>query len=219
MIAVVIPAYNESKTISSLLSLLPPFIADLEVQPIVVDDGSTDDTAALAARGGAYVIRHTSNLGCGAATRTGLHYSSLFHPLIIATMDADLQHDPNDLHLLVQAIIEEGADIALGQRTSAGMPLMRRLANSFLDQLTYLKYGHLSKDTQCGFKAMRRSALEDMQLYSTDYSICSEIIGEIQRLGLQCAHVPIRSIYTDYSISKGQGWRAGIRLVRSLLGV
>src|SRR2546422_10245886 len=96
-IAVILPAKDEAAIIRHVLVRIPPRIDDMEVIPIVIDDGSVDTTAAVAADCGAHVVLHLTNLGVGAATRTGLNAALTLGANIIVTMDADGQHDPAEI--------------------------------------------------------------------------------------------------------------------------
>src|SRR5262245_29685585 len=123
-IAVILPAKNEAGAIRQVLLCIPHHIDGMAVIPIVVDDGSSDGTAAIAADFGAQVFRHLTNLGVGAATRTGLSAALTLGANIIVTMDADGQHDPAEIERLVRCLVEGPFDVVIGSRllTSHGMP-------------------------------------------------------------------------------------------------
>src|ERR1041385_8044958 len=101
LVAVVMPAHNEARVISGLISRIPAEIDGMAVVCIVVDDGSTDSTADAARRSGALVIRHLTNLGVGAATITGLRAAQQLHAHIVVMMDSDGQHNPEEISSLV----------------------------------------------------------------------------------------------------------------------
>src|SRR5437879_2519972 len=103
-VAVVLPAHNEAKVIGSVLARIPRNIEELELIPIVIDDGSRDRTAQIARAHGAYVVRHLTNLGVGAATITGLRAARALDADIIVTMDSDGQHDPAEIEALVRCL-------------------------------------------------------------------------------------------------------------------
>src|SRR5256885_719118 len=113
-IAVVMPAYNEARVISSVLSRLPSEIDGMAVIPVVVDDGSRDGTADAARRSGALVIRHLTNLGVGAATITGFRAALELNAHIIVTMDSDGQHNPEEISALVRSLLEGPFDVVIG---------------------------------------------------------------------------------------------------------
>jgi glycosyltransferase involved in cell wall biosynthesis len=217
-IFVVIPAYNEAKTIGRVIS-------DLKKQNykniLVVDDGSKDETSNIAKRAGAMTIRHPINQGAGAATITGFDYAIIHGAEVIVTLDADGQHDVKDVEKVLRPVLEKRADIVIGSRliNPDGMPVIRRVGNKGLNYITYLLFGVWTTDSQSGFKAMTSAAYKRMHLNSKDFEICSEIIKEIGRNNLRFTEVPIKVIYTDYSLSKGHGQSVtnGIKTFAALL--
>src|SRR5437867_1384551 len=218
-IAVVLPAYNEANTVGHVLAHIPGRIGELDVVPIVVDDGSVDQTGSIARRHGAYVLRHITNLGVGAATLTGFKAARALNADIIVTMDSDGQHDPADIGSMVGFILNDSVDVVIGSRllNPAGMPALRFGANLLLNALTYVEYGKIVSDSQSGFKAFSRKAVEGMELNSTGYEICSEMIGEIYRKQLRYRSHAIKPVYTTYSRAKGQHLLNGVNLIIGLL--
>jgi len=219
LIAIVLPAHNEATAIGQVIFRIPKEIDGMTVYPIVVDDGSTDGTGEVARAQGAHVVRHLTNLGAGAATITGLRAAQLFDADIIVTMDADGQHSPEEIERLVQSLIEGPFDVVIGSRIldHHGMPASRFIANLLLNALTYVAYGKIVSDSQSGFKVFSREAAGVLDLRSSGYEICSEIVGEIYRKNLCYKSVPIKSIYTDYSHAKGQHFLNGVNLILGLL--
>jgi glycosyltransferase involved in cell wall biosynthesis len=217
-IVVVIPAYNEAKAVGQVLSAIPQEIDGMDVTALVVDDGSKDGTADVARRHGAHVVRHVINLGVGAGTRTGLMAAKALDANIIVTIDADGQHDPGEIRNLVRCLIDNGFDVVIGSRLlqPVGMPLSRLAANLLLNALTFVAYGKVVSDSQSGFKAFSRTALDKMELKSAGYEICSEIIGEIVRNDLSYKSLPIKAVYTNYSKAKGQHFLNGVNLILQL---
>ena len=218
-IAVVLPAYNESAVIGSVLSRMPSRINSSQIVPIVVDDGSTDETSERAREQGAYVVRHLTNLGVGAATITGLWAARQLDADLVVTMDADGQHDPNEIEALVQCLVGGPFDVVIGSRilNPQGMPISRVAANLLLNAVTFVAYRKIVSDSQSGFKAFSRRAVESLDLRSTGYEICSEIIGEIYRKKLRYKSMPVKAVYTKYSQAKGQHFLNGINLILGLL--
>jgi glycosyltransferase involved in cell wall biosynthesis len=218
-VAVVMPAFNEAAVIGSVLSKVPSRIDSLNVVPIVVDDGSTDNTAGVARQAGALVLRHWVNLGAGAATITGLKAAQQLGADIIVTIDADGQHEPAEIESLVTCLIEGRYDVVIGSRllNPGDMPISRFAANLLLNALTFVAYGKIVSDSQSGFKAFSRTALDSLDLKSLGYSICSEMIGEIYSKNLCYKSLPIKAVYTKYSRAKGQHFLNGINLVLGLL--
>src|SRR5213596_599623 len=217
-IAVIVPAKDEAAVIRHVLLRIPRQIDAMAVISIVVDDGSSDATAAVAADCGAYVLRHLTNLGVGAATRTGLRAALTLGANIIVTMDGDGQHDPEEIERLVHCLVEGPFDVVIGSRllTPHGMPKVRVAANLLLNFVTFVVYRKIVSDSQSGFKVFSKQALAAMDLNSSGYEICSEIIGEIYRKNLRYKSVPIRAVYTRYSRAKGQHFLNGINLILGL---
>lgn len=218
-IAVVLPAHNEAAVIGTVLTRIPARIEGFSVVPIVVDDGSADATAAIARDKGALVLQHVANLGVGAATITGLRAAQQLNADIIVTMDADGQHDPGDIQLVVDCLIEGDFDVVIGSRmlNPGGMPPTRIAANLLLNALTFVAYGKIVSDSQSGFKAMSRDALVKLDLKSVGYGICSEFVGEIYSKNLSYKSLPIKPVYTTYSRAKGQPFLNGVNLILDLL--
>jgi glycosyltransferase involved in cell wall biosynthesis len=218
-IAVVMPAHNEAAVIGSVLSKIPSRIDAFSVVPIVVDDGSTDGTASIARDKDAVVLQHVANLGVGAATITGLRAAQHLRADIIVTMDADGQHDPADIQRMVDCLTDGNFDVVVGSRlvNPGGMPVTRFAANLLLNALTFVAYGKIVSDSQSGFKAISRTALDKLDLKSVGYGICSEFIGEIYSKNLCYKSMPIKPVYTNYSRAKGQPFLNGVNLILDLL--
>jgi len=218
-IVVVLPAYNEASVIGDVLCRIPSRIHGMSVTAVVIDDGSTDNTADIARQNGALVFRHITNLGVGAATITGLRAAQRLNADVIVTLDSDGQHDPDEIHSLVQSLIEGPFDVVIGSRilSPQGMPITRFTANLLLNALTFVVYGKIVSDSQSGFKVFSRSALSRMRLNASGYEICSEIIGELYRHNLRYKSMPVKAVYTTYSHAKGQHFLNGVNLVLGLL--
>jgi glycosyltransferase involved in cell wall biosynthesis len=217
-VVIVLPAFNEAAVIGSVLSRIPARLDSFATVSVVIDDGSTDATSEIAREAGALVIRHMANLGVGAATITGLRAAKRLEADIIVTMDADGQHDPAEIERLVQCLIDGPFDVVIGSRLRSrnGMPLTRFSANLLLNLVTFVVYGKIVSDSQSGFKVFSRQALASIDLNSSGYEICSEIIGEIYRKNLRYKSLPIRAVYTRYSRAKGQHFLNGINLILGL---
>jgi glycosyltransferase involved in cell wall biosynthesis len=214
-IAVVVPAYNEAKTVAGVVrSLCGP-----DRRVIVVDDGSGDGTGAAAEEMGAEVVRHVINRGLGASLATGIACALEGDCDCVVTFDADGQHRVEDLPGLTAPILEGRADIAIGARVADRhlMPITRRLANSLGNLLTWALFGVWVSDSQSGLRAFSRRAASEMELRSDRMEVSSEIIREIGRNEWRVAEVPIVPVYTDYSLSKGQGFLVGLKTAMRLI--
>lgn len=207
---VVIPAYNEATTIASLLGQMKGDYAT-----VVIDDGSRDNTGEIARTFSVPVVRHIINRGLGAALRTGFAYAIHHGFDAVVTLDADGQHNPEEIPGLLEALTE--ADVVIGTRRESDMPRIRRIYNRLGAYLTSGLFGGQLRDSQSGFRAFRVTALEKCAFKTSRMEISSEIIAEAHRLNLRIAEAPITVRYTEYSMSKGQGFVEGVRTAWRLL--
>lgn len=191
---VIIPAYNEAKYLGRFLDKLQTFTNRI----IVVDDGSTDKTKAIAKSRGIICLSHLVNLGKGAALKTGCEYAfNKMQANAVVIMDGDDQHDPEDLKLFARQL-QRGADIVLGvRRLDAKMPLMRVLGNKGMSILINLLFGHYLADIPSGFKAFTRRAYRQLRWQSTGYEVETEIAVRIAKSKLNYVEIPINTVYLD----------------------
>lgn len=204
---VVIPAFNEVAIIQSVLKSIPrkfPGIAGLEI--VVVNDGSTDDTAKIVARTKTVLINHLLNRGVGAATKTGIDYAKNHGADIIITFDADGQHDSRDIPKVIEPILKNRADLVIGSRllNFQKMPLDRFLINWLANIVTFFLFGVFSTDSQSGLRAFSKKAANLISFKGERMDFSSEILLEAKRHNLKMAEVPTSAIYTQYSRTKGQ---------------
>ncbi len=188
MIAAVIPAYNEEKTVGKIVSDTRKYAGMV----VVVDDASKDKTAEKAEAAGAVVIRHRKNSGLGSSIRAGLDYAMKAKADIVITLDADGQHEPKDIRRFV-AKIKEGYDFVLGERELTKYPLKKKAGNFFLTHATNFVSGTSLKDTESGYRAFTLGALKKMRLKAKRYEIAVEIVFEAGRNNLRTANIPIKS--------------------------
>lgn len=201
-----IPAFNEGKVINSVLNTIPESIDEIrQIDTMVVDDGSTDDTYSLVKGKKIIVLRHILNRGLGGALKTILSYAKSENYDILVTMDADGQHDSKDIVKLVQEIIK-GKDVVIGTRwqNNTDVPFSRWLVNRLANIITYIFFGIWSSDSQSGFRAFGKHAINSISLQTDGMEVSSEFFREIYRNKLRYGEVQIRGIYTEYSLSKGQ---------------
>ena len=193
----VIPAYNTEKTIGNVVKRTKKYVDKV----IVVDDGSSDNTYEEAKKAGAdYVLRHRINRGVGAATKTGTIVALENNAEIIITLDSDLQHDPDDIPRFIKCFKEKNIDIVIGSRflgDNREMPLIKKIGNAGLNFLARLLFGIKSTDTQCGFRAYDRKALEEINFELDSYAICTEILKEAKEHNLKVEEIPIDAIYPE----------------------
>lgn len=204
---IVVPAYNEHLLIGQMLDeIQATFTNKKSGEIIVVDDGSHDKTGLIAAHKGAVVIKHAINLGLGAALATGFQYALNNGCDYLITIDADKQHQAEDIWRLLDPLKANQADVVIGSRllSKEKMPLLRKVINYLSNLFTFFLYGVWTSDSQSGLRGFNKKALQKIHLQSQRMEVSSEIIGEIKRHGLRLAEIPIRPIYTTYSLNKGQ---------------
>ena len=215
-LAIVIPAYNEEKMIAEVVKE----VRSVTPHVFVVDDGSSDDTAAVATRAGATVLAHALNRGQGAALRTGLEAAVRIGADIVVTFDADGQMLVSDIPSLTAPIEAGLCDVALGSRflgNAERMPAARRAALKAGILFTRATTGLKLTDTHNGLRAFSREAAARLDLRCDRMAHASEILEEISRLGLKYREVPVTIKYTDYSLAKGQKLSGAFRIIRDLL--
>ncbi len=204
---IILPAYNEEKVIGKVLKSLPRKINQIiKVDLLVVDDGSTDDTQEICRSCNVLVIHHLINRGLGAALCTGFTYAVNHHYNYVVTFDADGQHSPSDIGRLLKPLLSKTADVVIGSRmlNLQSMPLTRRFVNFFSNLITLLFYKIWTTDSQSGLRGFTLSALQKIRVRTQRMEVSSEIFKEISRHHLIFAEVPISSLYTNYSLQKGQ---------------
>ena len=194
--ACVIPAFQAADSLAAVLQGVRAHAPSLLV--IVVDDGSTDDTAAVARQAGAdHVLRHRVNRGKGAALVTGFTCLATLEPRIeaVVTVDADDQHDPACLPALLDAL--EHADLVIGARRRRGtsMPLHRRIANAISTRAITWCAGRPIRDAQCGFRGIRRSLLDGIPHQGDRYEAETAFVIRAARAGAIIAQVEIPTRY------------------------
>jgi glycosyltransferase involved in cell wall biosynthesis len=203
----VIPAWNESKNIVSVLQDVKPSVDEV----VVVDDGSTDDTSELAARSGVTVLRHIINRGQGAALRTGTEYALANGADIIVHFDADGQFLPEEISKIAAPIISGEAEMVFGSRflgIGSNMPAFKKLVIMPLAKFVNRVFLNIkTTDPQSGFRAFSRRAAEIVKWHQDDWAHCSEIISAAGRSGLAIKEVPMTVIYRHFGSGLGRGFK------------
>ena len=191
MIVSAIPAFNEEATIARVVIGSGRHVDKV----LVCDDGSTDMTAEIAERLGAEVVRHERNLGKGAAIKSLFNLAKRLGADVVVTIDADGQHDPNEIPKLVEPILSGNADIVIGSRSLAGseMPRYRRIGRRALDQATVAAGPVKVADTQSGFRAYSKNAVESLEVTEFGIGVDSEIL--MKAGGLRLTEVPVGCKY------------------------
>lgn len=186
-------AYDEEGTIAQVVARSLAFLPRV----FVVDDGSSDETARRAERAGATVLRHASNRGKGAAIRTGLDTVLKEDATHVLFIDADLQHRPEDIPLLLEKARTGSGDFVVGERRfdRNGMPGARYYANTIGSAVMSRIVGRRIRDSQTGFRLIRAELLRSVALTSRRYEIEAEILVKLARRGVEPESVPIEATY------------------------
>lgn len=217
-IAVVIPAHNEAKHLPSVLGRMPATVLGVPVEVFVVDDGSKDDTH-LVVKTFSHIrlVRHRTNLGKGAAAKTGCDAACRLGADIVVLMDADGQHRPEDIQSLVQPLMNDlQPTLVIGAREIGGsMPMTMRLGNKTLTAATSLLYGIRTRDSQSGFRAFRASHYPTLRWLSSNYAMEAEMLILAAQHKVACTDVRIPTIYLDNY--KGTTAIDGLRVLYTLL--
>jgi glycosyltransferase involved in cell wall biosynthesis len=216
---IVIPAYNEEQVIQSVIHEIKSAGYN---NIIIVDDGSSDDTYKKAREvSSVTALKHAINRGKGAATKTGIEAAKLFGANIIVTMDGDGQHNPTDIHRLIEPIQKSHSDVVLGTRLKnpRGMPWYKIIANHIGNAITWFFYGLWVSDSQSGFRAYSRHAVELINTKTDRYEYDSEVIREIYLYKLKYTEVPVEVRYTEYSMGKvqKQGFWNGLKTLYKII--
>ncbi|MEA4906476.1 MAG: glycosyltransferase family 2 protein [Anaerolineaceae bacterium] len=195
-VVVIIPVFNEERFIGSVLlkTLRYP------VTVIVVDDGSEDDSASIAARAGAIVLQLETNQGKGAALNRGFHYARELEPDVVVVLDGDGQHLPEELPRIIQPVIDGEADIVVGSRyiaDTSNTPPGRRLGHQVINLASSVSSGVAVSDSQSGFRAFSPKAYRDVQFSSNGFSVESEMQFYAHEHQLKVVEVPITIRYLD----------------------
>ena len=212
---IVVPAYNEAGVIATTLASLSGWFPNV----LVIDDGSSDDTAEQARRAGAHVVRHPINLGQGAALGTGIRYALLEEADFIVTFDADGQHQPNDVDVLLRTAGEHRADVVLGSRflgRACDMPTSRRWLLKLATAYTRLTTGLSLTDAHNGLRLFTRKAAEQLRIRQNRMAHASEMLEWLGTSGLRVIEAPVNIVYTKYSMAKGQTAFSSVNIIWDL---
>lgn len=214
---IVIPLYNEATVIKSVIASLLPYFPNV----VCVDDGSSDDSAAIAERAGALLVRHPVNLGQGAALQTGIEFA-MSHDTCeyIVTFDADGQHRIQDALEMLE--VARSGDFAvifgsrfLDDRTNPGW--VKKVVLKTAIRVTNLTTGMKLTDAHNGLRVIRRDAAVKVNLKQDRMAHATEIVLELGRTGLPWTEHPVELLYTDYSKGKGQSVLNSVNILVDLV--
>lgn len=208
----IVPAHDEAVTVGAVIASLLSAVDRV----VVVDDASTDETAAVARTAGAVVLVHTLNRGQGAALETGHSYARSISADYVLHFDADGQFDAADITPALAALKEHGADILFGSRfldQRSEVPFVKRYLLLPVARLVHRVLGGAQvTDAHNGFRILNKKALEQIQITHDRMAHATEIPLQAKRYGLRVIEFPVKVTYREY----GQGWRGGINILRDL---
>jgi glycosyltransferase involved in cell wall biosynthesis len=216
-ITAVIPAFNEEKTIGRVVQETLRYVSEV----VVVDDGSTDTTRNVALTAGATVLAHSINQGYGDALATGFEYVKNNGANIMVILDGDGQHNPADITRLAAPIISGQADIVLGSRfiskgSKKDVPAYRRFGIGIVNKAWNMTSSEELTDTQCGFRAYSRNAIDKIDIQEAGMSASLEILDQAGKGNLKLMEVPVKVGY-EGDTSTQKPTRHGMELVNYVL--
>jgi len=203
---IIIPTYNEEKSIGDLVEE----IKDRGFDIVVCDDGSKDGTTKIAFKKGAIVLKNEKNLGKGYSLRRGFDYALEEGYQAVITMDGDGQHSPSYIPEFLEFSKEKDAKIVVGNRMPtcrqtgsrySKMPFIRLFTNKLMSLILSFICKQKIPDSQCGFRLIRREVLKKVNLYTKKFEIESEILIRAARTGFRIESLPIKSIYRGQTSS------------------
>lgn len=229
-LSVVVPSYNEERTIVSVIdavsrvNLTSSLGKEIDVEIIVVDDGSTDGTRRLLDtfrdRPDVHVILHECNQGKGAAVRTG--FAAVTGDIVII-QDADMEYDPSEFPRLLEPIVDGHADVVYGSRLSGGRPqrvylFWHMVGNRMLTLLTNVLFNSTLTDMETGYKVFKREVVDNFRLRENDFRIEPEMTAQVLRnTNLRVYEMPISYYGRTYEEGKKITWKDGFGAVATLL--
>ena len=216
-ILVCIPAFNEAKNISVIISKSKKYANEI----IVYDDGSTDDTYGVAIAAGATVIRNPENKGYGVAIRSLFQFAKEHNADVMVTLDSDGQHDPDQIPDLLRPMLEDKFDIVVGSRflnkeDKKKVPRYRSFGIKTITKFTqYVSYGNIT-DSQSGFRAYNKNALSKINLFEDGMAVSTEILLRAREKNLLTTEVPITISYDIEDTSTHNPLKHGIGVLFSV---
>ncbi len=191
------PAYNEEKYIGSLVLNIRQYVDEV----FVVDDGSSDNTAKIAKLAGADVIQHEKNKGYGAAIQSILAEAKKRNPDALVILDADAQHNPQEIPNVIKPVLENECDFVIGsrQKEKKKIPFYRRIGQKLILSSVKTLSDEKLTDSECGFRAFSRKAYNTLELKEKGMAVSAETVAEAARKNLKTQQVPVSVVYSTDS--------------------
>ncbi|MBE6500338.1 MAG: glycosyltransferase family 2 protein [Methanobrevibacter thaueri] len=216
---VILPAYNEATRIQPVIEE----IARKGYKMVIVNDGSSDNTLEVIKESqrkypkSIYIYSHMINRGVGVAMQTGFDAVLRYNPKYVVNMDSDGQHSADDLENVLEPLVTGRAQAVIGVRPLKDMPLSRNFANAVMNLLTKIFYHVDVSDSQTGFRAITNDALKKININARGYLISSEFIREVNDNNIPFEEVPIQTIYTPETQSKGTNVKEAFKILIQMI--
>jgi len=194
-ICALIPAFNEARHIAAVVHGARKHVREV----VLVDDGSSDSTADIAAAAGAVCLRSNQNHGKATALRTGISHVCERQFTHVLFLDGDGQHCPEDIPSLIRVALETNADLVIGTRSFdiERMPRIRYYSNTLGSKIASWLVSREIRDSQCGFRLVRLDKLRQVRLRAKKYELEMEVLIKMSLTGCSTAHAPVRAVYED----------------------
>ena len=215
---ILIPSYNEGRVIAHTIQKLRRLY---DYSLVVIDDCSTDDTEAVVRDFDIHYLRHSVNLGQGAALQTGMSFALKQGAALAVHFDADGQHNQDDIPRFIEKALSGDCDIVLGSRflranDLLAVPPFKRLILKVATLVNGLTTGLWLSDAHNGFRVLTPKALASIRLRENRMAHATEILSQIRKHDLRYAELPTHIVYTDYSKEKGQSWSNSFNILLDL---
>lgn len=212
----VVPAFNESQRLESVVKEV-----SAKYNIVVIDDGSTDSSGAIANKSGAYVLTHSVNLGQGAALQTGIDFALLKSAEIIITFDSDGQHHLSDAETMINVLQNDPSlDVVLGSRFTGkaeNIPKLRRVFLKLSVMFTNLTTGLSLTDSHNGLRAFTAKGARNIRITQNKMAHASEILEKISQQKIPFKEIPVTITYTEHTLAKGQKISGASKIVEDLI--
>ena len=204
LISIIIPAYNEEESIQQVIAELTAHTSSLNIEIIVIDDGSIDKTREIVEQlENVNLIVHTKNKGKGKALQNGFEHAT---GEFLVIQDADMEYHPRDIPFLVDPLLRGEADVVYGSRFASGdiktMSYSHRFGNWLLTLFTRILYGFKTTDMETGYKAFRRDLIQNVEITANSFNIEPELTAIFSKRKAKFVEIPISYSYREKGDAK-----------------